>query len=122
MLRVLLANILNPKVVDNKGEVDGAGVMFPETRGCLALAISMLSKAFFKKLLGNDTSLWQAVHPLLYLVVYVAVGGGFVAEIIMLNDVVWHVGNAKAHVFVSGNWGIKIEFLDVHCHEFCSGG
>jgi hypothetical protein len=47
----------------------------------------MFLQGFLEKLLGNDTSLWQAVHPFLYLAVYVAIGGGFVAEIIMLNDV-----------------------------------
>ena len=58
MLRVLLTNILYPKIVDNKGDADGTGVMFPETGGCLVLMISMLLEAFFEKLLGNDTSLW----------------------------------------------------------------
>ena len=57
-LHVLLANILYPKIVDNEGEADGSGVMFPETGGCLALTISMLFEAFFEKLLGDDTSLW----------------------------------------------------------------
>ena len=96
--------------------------MCPETGGCLALPISMLVEAFFEKLLGDDTSLWQAVHPLLYLAVYVAIGGGFVVEIIMLDDVFWHVSDAQAHVFVSGHWGIEIKILDVQRHESCAGG
>ena len=58
MLRVLLANILYPKIIDNEGEADGSGVMFPETGGCLALTISMFFEALFEKLLGDDTSLW----------------------------------------------------------------
>jgi hypothetical protein len=80
VLRVLLANILYPKIVDNEGEADGMGVVFPETGGCFALAISMLFEAFLEQLLGDDTCLWKAVHPLLYLAVNVAIGGGFVAE------------------------------------------
>ena len=106
MLRILLTNLLYPKVVNDKGEVDGAGVMFPETGGCFALTISMLSKAFFEKLLGDDSSLWQAIHPVLYLAVYVAIGGGFVAEIVVLNDIFWHVCDAEAHVFLPGHWGV----------------
>ena len=58
MLHILLANMLYPKIVDDEGEADGAGVMFPETGGCLALTISMLFEEFFEKLLGDDTSLW----------------------------------------------------------------
>jgi len=58
MLRVLLANILYPKIVDDEGEADGSGVMVSETGGCLALMISMLFEAFFEKLLGDDTSQW----------------------------------------------------------------
>jgi hypothetical protein len=74
MLRVLLANILYPKIIDDEGEADGTGVMFPETRGCLALTISMHFEAFSEQFLGDDTSLWKAVHPLLYLAVDIAVG------------------------------------------------
>ncbi len=94
MLRVLLANILYPKIVDDEGEADGTGVVFSETGGCFALAISVLFEAFLEQLLGNDTCLWKAVHPLLYLTVDVAFGGGFVAEIIVLDDIIWHVGDA----------------------------
>ena len=49
MLRVLLADILHPKVVDNKGEADGTGVVLPETWRCLALAVTMLGESFFKQ-------------------------------------------------------------------------
>jgi hypothetical protein len=82
----------------------------------------MLFEAFLEQLLGNDTGLWEAVHPLLYLAVDVAIGGGFVAEIVVLDDVVRHVGYAQSHVFVSGHWGIQIKILDVHRHEFCAFG
>ena len=83
----------------------------------------MLFEAFLKQLLvGNDACLWEAVHPLLYLAVDVAIWGGFVVEIIVLDDVVWHVGYTQSHIFVSGHWGIPIKILDVHCHEFCAIG
>jgi hypothetical protein len=114
VLHILLADILCPKIVNDEGEADGTGVVFPETGGCLALTISMLFEAFLEQLLGDDTSVWQAVHPLLYLPVDIAIGGGFVAEIIVLDDAVWHVGDAQAHILVSGHWGIEIKILDVH--------
>ncbi len=58
------------------------------------MAISVRFEAFLEQLLGDDTGLWEAVHPLLYLAVDVAIGGGFFAEILVLDYVVWHVGYA----------------------------
>jgi hypothetical protein len=30
--------------------------------------------------------------------------------------------SAQSHIFVSGHWGTQIKILDVHRHEFCTGG
>ena len=49
------------------------------------MTVSMLAKAFFEKVLGNDTGLGQAVHTLLYLTVNVAIVGGFATEIVVLD-------------------------------------
>ncbi len=73
-------------------------------------------------MLGNDTCLWKALHSLLDFTVDVAVGGGFAAKVVVLNDIVWYVNDAEAHVFVSGHWGVEIKILDVHHHEFCTVG
>ena len=67
------------------------------------MTISMLFEAFFEQLLGDDTCLWEAVHPLLYLAVDVAIRGGFVVEIVVLDYIVWHVGYAESHIFISGH-------------------
>jgi hypothetical protein len=80
----------------------------------------MFLQAFLEKLLGNDTGLWQAIHLLLYFTLDIAVRGGFVPEVVVLNDVIWHVCNSQLHVFVPGHWGVLVEILDVHCHEFCA--
>jgi hypothetical protein len=80
----------------------------------------MFVQAFLEKLLGDDTGLWQAIHPLLYFAVDIAIGGGFVPEVVVLNDVVRHVCNAQAHVFVPGHQGVQVKILDVRCHEFCA--
>ncbi len=70
-------------------------------------------------MLGNDTSLWKAVHPLLYLAVEVALRGGFVGKLAVLDYIFWHVRKATLHVFIPGHWGIEIKILDVHGHKFC---
>jgi hypothetical protein len=106
MLRVLLPNIFHSKIVDDEGETDGTGVVRPETWRRLALAVDMLGKLFFEQQLGDDTSLPEAIHPLLYFTVDVAVGGGFVSEVVMCNDVVGHVGDTQEHVFKTGHRGV----------------
>ena len=78
----------------------------------------MFLQAFLKKLLGNDTGLWQAIHPLLYLAVDIAVGGGFVPEVVVLNDVVWHVLNPQSHVFIPSHRGVQVVILDVIVMNF----
>ena len=80
----------------------------------------MFLQVLLEKLLGNDIGLWQAAHPLLYFTVDIAVGGGLVPEVLVLNDVIGHVCDAQLHVFVPGHRGVQVEVLDVHCHEFCA--
>jgi hypothetical protein len=50
----------------------------------MALTVAMFLQAFLEKLLGNDTGLWQAIHPLLYFAVDIAIRGGFVPEVVVL--------------------------------------
>ena len=101
MLRVLLPDIFHSKIVDDEGETDGTGVVCPETWRRLALAVAMLGESFFKQQLGDDT------HPLLYFTVdVVAVGGGFVLDVVICNDIVGHVGNTQVHVFKTGHRGV----------------
>ncbi len=82
--------------------------------------VVMFLQPFLEKLLGDDTSLWQATHPLLYFTVDIAVGGGLVPEVVELDDVFWHVCDAQLHVFVPGHRGVQVKVHDVHCHEFCA--
>jgi hypothetical protein len=67
---------------------------------------SHVSASVLEKLLGDDTGLWQAIHPFLYFTVDIAIGGGFVPEVVVLDDVVLHVCNAQSHVFVPGHRGV----------------
>jgi hypothetical protein len=79
----------------------------------------MFLQAFLEKLLGDDTGLWLAIHPLLYFAVDIAIGGGFIPEVVVLDDIVWHVCNVQLNLFVPGYyWGSQVEILDVHCHDF----
>jgi hypothetical protein len=37
---------------------------------------------------------------------------------VVLDDIVGHVGNLYLHVFVSGHGGVEAEILHVHSHIF----
>ena len=49
MLGMLLAHILDPKVVDDKGEADGAGFVFEETWCVGNFIITMWGETLFQK-------------------------------------------------------------------------
>ncbi len=40
----------------------------------------------------------------------------------MLNDILWHNGKTKLHVFIAGHGGVEVEILDINGHDFCIGG
>jgi hypothetical protein len=48
VLGVLLACILDPKIIDNKREADWAGVVLPQAQCGFALAVTFLLEAFFE--------------------------------------------------------------------------
>jgi len=58
MLGVLLAHILDPKIIDDESEADRAGIVLPQAWCGFALVVTILLEAFFEKLLGNDPCLW----------------------------------------------------------------
>ena len=58
MLCVLLAHIFYSEIVDDEGETDWAGFVFPQAWCGFALVVAVLFKALFEKLLGNDSGLW----------------------------------------------------------------
>jgi hypothetical protein len=49
----------------------------------------------------------------LYFTVDIAVGGGLVPEVVVLDDLFRHVCYAQLHVFVPVHWGVQVKVLDV---------
>ena len=52
MSGMFLADVLDSKIVDDKGELDGAPLVLPESRDNFALEVSVFAKAFFRVVLG----------------------------------------------------------------------
>jgi hypothetical protein len=77
---------------------------------------SMFSKALLEKLVGQDASLWETIHPLANLHVDVTIQY-FVKEAVVVNDVLWEKRERHFHIFISVKWHFKIHVLDVSCGE-----
>src|SRR5210317_1720514 len=62
MFCMLFAYIFDAKIVDDKSETDRTPIMRPESRSVFALVVSMCIQTFLKEFLGQNATLWQAVH------------------------------------------------------------
>jgi hypothetical protein len=114
---MLLANLFDSKIVDNQGKSDGPPLVHPQTGSGLALWIAMFLQSFGEELLCDDPCLGGSVHAFLDFAVYVSVWDCYVAQFVMLNDVVRYVHKFQSHVFIPGHWGIQIEIVNIHCEE-----
>ncbi len=74
--------------------------------------ISVFGTALLDKLVGQDASLWETIHPLANLHVDVTTMC-FVKEAKVVNDVLWEKRERHFHTFISVKWHFKIHVLDV---------
>ncbi len=74
--------------------------------------VSVFGKVLLEKLVGQDASLWETIHPLANLHVDVTVKY-FVKEAIMVNDGLWEKRERHFHRFISVKWHFVIHVLDV---------
>ncbi len=59
------------------------------------------------------------MYSLLDLAVDISIRCCKVGKIVVLDDIIGHVGNLESHVFVSGHGGVEVEILCVNCHILC---
>ena len=71
---ILLADILDPKVVNNEGESDGIGGVIPDRRSSGNRGESKMGKMSFETVVGDAAGLFKAGHAFLDLEVNPAVG------------------------------------------------
>ena len=72
---------------------DGSPVMFPKTRGDVALVISFRNKSFFQESLCNDTSLWKTVHAFLYRYLDISIRNCKLLKVVKFDEVLRYVSN-----------------------------
>ncbi len=78
--------------------------------------VSVFGKALLEKLVGQDASLWETIHPLANLHVDVTIKC-FVKEAVVVDDILWEKRERHFHVFISVEWRFKIHVLDVSSGE-----
>ncbi len=83
--------------------------------------VSMFGKALLEKLVGQDASLWETIHPLANLHVDVTFQC-FVKEAIVANDVLWEKRERHFHIFISVKWRFEIHVLDVSSGKLGASG
>jgi hypothetical protein len=74
--------------------------------------VSVFVKALLEKLVGQDASLWETIHPLANLHVDVTIKC-FVKETVVVDDVLWEKRKRHFHIFISVKWRFEIHVLDV---------
>jgi len=60
---IIMVGVTHGKVINNQGEVDVAGVMFPEARIKGVWVVAMREQELLDLVISNLTSLWQAYMP-----------------------------------------------------------
>ena len=74
MVRHVLADVLDTKIVDHKGEKDVFGGTLPKGRGPSDRGVSKLCKVYLEPIVRNAAGLFQAWHAFADLQVYPSVG------------------------------------------------
>ena len=74
MVRRVLADVLDTKIVDHKGEADVFGGILPKGRGLSDRGVAKLGKVDIEPIVCNTAGLFQAWHAFADLQVYPSVG------------------------------------------------
>jgi hypothetical protein len=73
MIRMLLADILDAEIIDDKDKGNRTSSMFEVAWSGGDGSIAILGEVEYKTFVGNDTGLWEAIHAFVDLDVDVTV-------------------------------------------------
>jgi hypothetical protein len=89
---MFFSNVFYPKVVNDKIKGDWTPLMCSQPGHCFALGVTVFLKPFCQQFLCNDPCLREPVRALMDFAVDIPVGCCNVEQVVMCNDVFWHVG------------------------------
>ena len=65
----------------------------------------MWSKVINKMLIREDGGLFEPIHALFYFDIYKTIGGYYVLELVLIENVRWDMAAVDLHIFWSIHWG-----------------
>jgi hypothetical protein len=114
---IVLADVLDAKVVNNEAEGDVAALVTPEAGGLGRGGVAVFGKVDGEANIGNEGALFEAVHALANFHVHPPAGGGKGLQRVLLHDFVGNDAEGKLHVFLPFYWRVEVEILNVGDHE-----
>jgi hypothetical protein len=85
---VVFANVFDAKVVDDEGELDGTGLVFPKAWCVVGWDAAECSQVFSQFVVGDDAGLREAVHAFADVGVNVP-GVNEWEEVVLVDDLFW---------------------------------
>jgi hypothetical protein len=119
MVEVFEPNILHPKVINNKTELNGTPFVAPEAQGEFGFVISFSKKVGLEEIIGENASLGKAITALANFEVNLTVTLATL-KIVLLNEFHQNVCNFNADIFKVRHQGIKVEVFQVNGAEACT--
>ena len=121
MVRRVLANVLDTKIVDKKGEADVFGGMLPKGRGSSNGTVAKLGKVYLEMIVRDAAGLFQAWHAFadIQLDPYVRCK---LEEVVLGNDFFMEYRQDDFHILVTPHGGDEIKNVNVKSDEAGAGG
>lgn len=129
-----LVDVLNSKVIDNKGEGDRSGPVGEEAMSETAWVVVRGREDGFELVIGKATRFFEAIDGASDFTIDPTVGINLVGKVVFRNDLRRDNVHVEAHVLKVPEGGIQVHITDIKCHEtrarcrdnavkkeFCSG-
>ena len=113
---MLLTNVLNSKIVNNKREGDVLAGMFPERGSACHWGIAEFGKVDLESVIVNFAGLYQAWHALPNIHLHPPISGECV-KVVLGNNFFGDYGKGNFHVLVPVHRCVVIKKIDVQCEE-----
>ena len=120
VVSVLLANIIDPKVVNDEEEIDEIDGVLPECRSSGNKGESKMGKVSFEPFVGDAAGVFEIRHAFSDLEVNPDVRTEC-AEVVLFEDFVRNTGQREFRVLVAGHGGAIVKILYIKVHEAGTG-
>ena len=114
---MLASQILDSKVVDDEGELDRPGFVFPKAWCVFGRDVAECGKVFAQLVVGDDAGLREAVHALVDFNANISVVNEW-EELVLVDDFLRDYIDGESHVFVALHRGAIIKIFYVQHHVF----